>query len=422
MNLKIISLILIFAMCFSMFAACKDTSSGQIELVVVSPFDVDDSNHENYVNAYKSYEEASNVKINDKSKASDEVWKQSVLKSFEDGTEPDVLFFFTGADANDFVKDKKVVSITEIRSEYPDYASNMRDAMLPVSNYDGRQYALPVNGYWEGLFVNKKVLADCGIEIPGADYTWEQFIIDCTIIKDKGYTPIACSLNAIPHYWFEFCVFNNGSIVDHTNIPKSSDDKIADKWIKAFDDIKNLYDKGFFPESTTTMTDDEACNLMVENKAAFLLEGSWKVGWFQKNTENIDDFTVTYVPAKGNRRATDIVAGLSMGYYISRKAWNDPKKREACVKFITAMTTDEVVNSFGSIVITALKNGTTPLENADILSTDALEMTKNCTGIVSAAQDGLSVNSRNALFDDVKNIVTGKITSKDAIDKCLKIE
>ena len=28
----------------------------------------------------------------------------------------------------------------------------------------------------------------------------------CETIKSKGYTPIACSLQEVPHYWFEFCI------------------------------------------------------------------------------------------------------------------------------------------------------------------------------------------------------------------------
>ena len=62
------------------------------------------------------------------------------------------------------------------------------------------------------MFVNKTVLADCGIEVPGPDYSWDQFLADCQTIKDNGYTPIACSLVEVPHYWFEFLVMNNGTV------------------------------------------------------------------------------------------------------------------------------------------------------------------------------------------------------------------
>ena len=147
----------------------------------------------------KAYEEATGNKILDASASSNEEWKAKVLTDFETGTEPDVLFFFTNADAEPIVKAGKVVDIAAIRAEYPDYGSNMRDSMLAVAS-DGKSYAVPSSGFWENMFVNTKVLEDCGVAVPGPDYTWDQFLKDCQSIKDKGYTPIACSLFEVPHY------------------------------------------------------------------------------------------------------------------------------------------------------------------------------------------------------------------------------
>jgi hypothetical protein len=48
-------------------------------------------------------------------------------------------------------------------------------------------------------------------------------------------------------------------------------------------------------------------------------------------------------------------------------------------------------------------------------------MTKRCTGIVSAAQDLLGTDARGELFANVKNIVTGSVTSEEAVDESLKI-
>lgn len=72
-----------------------------------------------------------------------------------------------------------MVSIEEIREEYPDYASNMKDDMIPASPADGVQYAVPFYGYWEGLYCNKSVLEEAGVEIPTADTTWDQFLESC---------------------------------------------------------------------------------------------------------------------------------------------------------------------------------------------------------------------------------------------------
>ncbi len=103
----------------------------------------------------------------DTSATSDVTFKTRVITYFETGSEPDVLFFFNGADANSFIEAGKVVSIDEIRKEYPDYAGNMNDDLITASLVDGKKYAVPVNGFWEAMFVNTEVLDAAGVSMPG---------------------------------------------------------------------------------------------------------------------------------------------------------------------------------------------------------------------------------------------------------------
>ena len=407
-SIFIVGLAIIFSLMIASVAFAE-------EITVVTSYGGDDGNRGNYEAAVKMYEEQTGNKVNDESGTSNEEWKAKIMTDFETGAEPDVLFFFNGVDSNPFVKAGKVVSIDEIREVYPDYASNMKDSMLGASPVDGKNYSVPVNGYWEGLFVNKKVLDEAGVAVPGADYTWEQFLNDCEKIKTAGFTCVAVSLQEVPHYWFEYTVFNHGSVANHLDIPKTADDAVAQKWAAGLEDIKVLYEKGYLPANTLTATDAETFQLMADHKAAFAIDGSWKIGWFQSNADDINNFTVTYVPAQGDRAATDIIGGLSMGYYITRKAWTDPEKRKACVDFVGMMTSDDVVSTFGATAVTALKKGTTPPQDADALVTAALAMTKGATGISPAVQDLLTGEARADLFANVKNVVTGKITATDAI-------
>lgn len=435
---RVIAFILTMALSGAMLVGCQSTpapaasqaasqavsseAAKPVEITVVTSYGGDDGNRANYEEAYKAYESATGNTVKDASGTSNEEWKSKIMADFETGAEPDVLFYFNGVDANKLVQGGKVVSIDEIRKTYPDYASNMRDDLLGASPADGKNYSVPVNGYWEGLFINKKVLKDCGVEVPGADYTWDQFLKDCETIKSKGKTPIACSLQEVPHYWFEYCVFNHGTLATHTKLPASSTDEIGKAWTEGLNDIKTLYTKGYFPKNTTTATDAETFQLMADDKAAFAIDGSWKIGWFQKNAKSVDDFTVTYVPSENGRKSTEIIGGLSMGYYITKKAWSDPAKQKACVDFVKAMTTDEVVSKFGATAVTALKNGTTAAGNTDSLEKAAMAMTKGATGIAPATQDGLIQTARTALFADIKNIATGKTTAEKAIDACLAIK
>lgn len=398
-----------------------NTQIDGIELLVVTSYGGEDANRVDFEKAVALYEEQSGNTVIDESATSNEEWKDKIMIDFETGTEADVLLYFTGADADKLIEGKKVVSLEVIREEYPDFAHNMNNDLLPISTYDGKQYAIPVNGFWEGMYVNTLVLEEVGVEIPGFDYTWEKFLEDCEAIKNGGFTPIAASLQELPHYWFEFTTFNNGNADNHLEIPKEATDEVGLKWIEGLEDLKSLYESGYFPDNTLTSSDTEAVQMMADNQAAFLIDGSWKINWF-KEEANIEDFTLIYVPAKGERKATDIVGGLSMGYYITQKAWDDEIKRTAAVEFITAMTTNEVVSLFGQTAVTALSQEVNPREDLTKLELVAIEMIQRATSIVNATQDGMNQDVREELFSKIQEVVTGKITAQEALEAALLLQ
>lgn len=398
------------------------TEKAAVTLNVTTTFAGNDSNAVNYQEAVEDWQEETGNTVNDSSATSDETFKARVAADFEVGSEPDVLFYFNGVDSNSFVEAKKVVSIDEIRKEYPDYAKNMNDDLLGASPVDGKNYSVPMNGYWEGLFVNKKVLEDAGVEIPGKDTTWEEFMEDCGKIKEAGYTPIAASLATIPHYWFEFCIFNQQSPDTHNTLPKSGTDAYAKAWAAGLEDMKDMYEAGYFPDNTLSGTDDETFQSFLDGKAAFLLDGSWKVGGIEEATDEIDNFTVTYVPGKGERKATDIIGGLSAGFYITKKAWDDPEKRDAAVEFVKYMTSDEMVSVFAGTSANALKNGAKVDESTlSSLAKDGLAMVNQVTAITGAVQDQIPTPCRVPVFDGMPNLVTGKVEIPEAVNEVLEM-
>ena len=409
-------------------------AEGGVEINVTTTFAGEDGNAQNFKDAMNAWCSETGNTVADTSATSDETFKTRVITDFETGSEPDVLFFFNGADANSFIEAGKVVSIDDIRAEYPDYASNMNDDLIADSLVDGKKYAVPVNGYWEAMFVNKEVLDAAGVAVPGADYTMEAFKADCKKIADAGYTPIAAALGNIPHYWWEYAIFNNGSPADHLEIPASADDQIGQAWVAGMNDIKELYDLGYFPENTLSATDDETFAMFTEGKAAFLIDGSWKVGGIVAacqsdpedpstlDTAKLENFDVTYVPGQGNRKATDLIGGLSMGYYITTKAWDDPAKRDAAVSFVSYMTSDEIVPKFAQHTASALKNAPAVDESAfNPLQIKAMSMMSGVTSLTGAVQDLFMGDCRVSTFDGMPEIVTGKVDAKDAVQEGIDI-
>ncbi len=295
-----------------------------------------------------------------------------------------------------------------------------------VTSYGGddgnrKNYAVPSSGFWENMFVNTKVLADCGVAVPGPDYTWDQFLKDCQTIKDKGYAPIACSLFEVPHYWFEFCVMNNGTLASQLDIPASADDAVGQKWAAGLNDIKDLYEKGFFPDNTLTATDAETVQLFGDGEAAFLIDGSWKVNYFVENCpDSLEDYAIPYVPAKGERKASEAIGGISMGYFITKKAWDDPAKRAAAVEFVKHMTSDDVMSNFVTTEVTALKNGASP-SGLNPLQQSAADANGAITGVIGTVQDTITSEAKTDLFGNVQNVVTGAMTAEDAITSAIAL-
>ena len=415
---KTLAMLLVLVLMLSLVSVAAFADKA-VTLNVVTSYGGDDGNRKNFENAVKAYEESTGNKVNDGSATSNEEWKAKVLTDFETGSEPDVLFYFTNADAEPFISAGKVVSLEEIRVEYPDYAGNMKDSMMAVAA-DGKQYAVPSSGYWENMFVNKKVLEDCGVAVPGPDYTWDQFLADCETIKEAGYTPIACSLVEVPHYWFEFTVMNNGTVENHLDVPAAADDAAAAKWAAGLNDIKALYEAGYFPANTLTASDAETVELFNSGEAAYLIDGSWKVGYFTENAEDLNDFAIAYVPGKGERSASEAIGGISMGYFITTKAWNDPDKREAAVEFVSQLTSDEVLSTFVTTEVTALVNGAKP-EGLNPLQQSAADANANITAIAGAVQDSLTAEARGDLFANVQNVVTGKMSAEDAVASAIAL-
>lgn len=403
-----------------------------VELNVTTAFAGEDGNAQNFKNAVKAWCDETGNTVADTSATSDETFKTRVTTDFETGSEPDVLFFFNGADANSFIEADKVVSIDEIRAEYPDYASNMNDDLIADSLVDGKKYAVPVNGFWEAMFVNKEVLDAAGVEVPGADYTMDMFKEDCQKIKDAGYTPIAAALGNIPHYWWEYAIFNHDTPENHVQVPAGIED--ADSWVDGMLDIKELYELGYFPDNTLSATDDETFAMFVDGKAAFLIDGSWKVGGIVNacqsdpedastlDADKLANFTVTYVPGNGDRKATDLIGGLSMGYYITRKAWEDPDKRAAAVDFVSYMTSDELVPIFAQHTASALKNAPAVDESKfNALQIEAMDMMSGVTSLTGAVQDIFMGDCRVTTFDGMPEIVTGKLDAAEAVEEGLKL-
>ena len=391
-----------------------------VTLEVVTSYGGDDGSRGTFEAAVAAYEAATGNKVRDGSATSNEGWKAKVLADFETGSEPDVLFFFTNADADPIINAGRVISIEDIREVLPRLRFQYEAVHVRRLRTESIMPFLPP-GIGKIFFVNKSVLEACGVSGAGGGLHVEQFLSDCETIKGSGYIPIACSLVEVPHYLFEFAVMNNGTVENHLEVPtldengNLQDDEVSRKWVAALNDIKELYDLGYFPPNTLTATDEETVSLFGNGKAAFLVDGSWQVGHLgELYGDKIEDMAVRFVPAKGERKATEGIGGISMGYFITRKAWKDPEKRDAAVQFVEMLTSNEILSTFIKTEVTALIEGASPV-GLNSLEQSAAETNAQLTEVSPAVQDAISAEAKSTLFTNIQKVVTGQMTAEKAV-------
>lgn len=369
MNKRIVLIFLIFALvcCFNAVL------SENVRLRTVSTFAGMDAGLE-YVDLLHAWEAQTGNQVDDRSAASDESWKIAMLNDFAAGNEPDVFFFFAcTADSKPLLS--RVVPIRLINETYP--GLHLRESES-LREDDGLVYAIDVRPFWEGLFINTDLFERYGLELPTDSEKFERAV---QIFRRNNIIPLAISLSDIPHYLVEFSILSSGSVKDHQSRPKQNAD-IPDSWARGMELIRHLYKIGAFPDNVNATSEDLTTALFINKQAAMLLDGSWRANSIPNESWN----TTIVLPFPVFSEEADpsaIIGGTSMGFYISKRAWEDETKRDAAVSLLAHLTSDsaraklgfsfegEMLKSAIALTGTASENGTLAFPISDAMDSGA---------------------------------------------------
>ena len=373
-----------------------------VTLKTVSSFAGTDAAAGAYVEILKAYEDATGNKVEDSSATSDEAWKASVLNDFAAGNEPDVLFFFAaGADSAPILD--KVVPISEINAAYPDLKLT-ENAVL--TEPDGKIYAIPSRPFWEGLFVNTDLFEQYGLELPT---DWAKLEAAIAKFNEVGIVPIAVSLSDIPHYIAEFAIIASGTPEKHMARPKTLEE-VPDSWYAGMDLIHKLYSMGAFAKDVNATTEAVTSQMFKDKKAAMQIDGSWFANGIP--AASMDTTIVMPFPTYAeDADKTAFIGGVSMGFYLTRKAWDDPAKRDAAVALLAHLTSPDSATKIGGYQFTGK------------LLESSYEMINNANYMLSPFQDSMTKEAREAwLLGCISSVADGSMTAKECWEKVMALK
>ena len=170
------------------------------------------------------------------------------------------------------------------------------DSIMEQGTYNDKLYALGAMESSVGLYYNKEILGEAGIEIPDADHPWTQTEFLQVLEKLKpimeeknGYAldmtfPVG---EATIYYYAPFFWSNGGDLVDETGL---SVDGVfnSDQNVKTVSYFKTLLQNGY-------MSKVPIDHLFESGRAAFKIDGAWEVNTLYTSYPDVSFGVAPYV-------------------------------------------------------------------------------------------------------------------------------
>jgi raffinose/stachyose/melibiose transport system substrate-binding protein len=415
--------ILLFAFLISGLSGCGETNGKNVQpaagaatasggnavrtIRVATTFTGEDSYKNVWQKVLKDFAaEHSGIEVVDEATgAGGDAFKIKINTDFASGNEPDLTYGFNGVLGKPLVDSGKVISWEAELKADPVWASNFKPDTLETCKYNGKLYALPFLGFFEGMWVNKDVFEKCGLEIPK---TYDDILNAIPVLRAHDITPVACAFSDEPHYIIETFILSAGGRLGHSN-------PFDPSWAQGLSLIKTLYEKQAFTDDALTIKQGTCAELFADKKAAMFISGSWSRGYI-KDYENTLVVPLPEVPG-GKADPTDIIGGAGTGWYLAG-GLND-KKDGAGMTFVKYMTRPEVVAKFVDVA-------GVPCINLDIkaktpLDQSCIDLMNGAASINGAVGDVLGQEVFGSIWHGLSSVVTGKKTPEQVLENARKL-
>lgn len=411
-------LFIVLVMSLAVFVtACGDelASSGKdkVTLKIVSQYGGTDPATEAFENLLKEFEaEHTNVTIeNDSGTAGDE-FNTKVQTRWNAKDYPDLTFFFADEKGEFIINSGNVVSMDELFKEEPELEAVYNPAVLDQirDTQNGELYSLPVNGYYEGLIVNKSLFEAEGLELPE---TWEKLETAIKAFSQTDIIPISASLVS-NQYLIDNYVLAAGGVAGHN-------DPYSDAYVKGLELVKQTFEMGAYPADALTIDHGASQDYFKTGQAAMLIDGSWAVGGLPEEIADVSTVLPIPVAPGGALDYGDIISGFSSGWYLTKSAYEDKDKKELVVKLLKHLTSKEAIKAIsesqGSVpAADVVIEGLNPAQEA------GMQMVNNAGALELAADGFISNAAFMYIRDHMPEMITGKISIEKVLEESKKLE
>ncbi len=198
---------------------------------------------------------------------------ETILKTrLAAGDYPDIMTFWPNARTADPAKRGIIRSLSDT-----EYAQRIVSSLKSEVSYQGKVYGVPSGGQGEGIFINKNLFDEQGLDIPT---NWSEFLDSCAAFNKAGIQPIASGFK------------DDWTIMRYTNaafatLGYGQDPEFEEKlicgeadfsfegWVETFDKFQVLVENKYFGKSSLAIGHDQALAKFARGEAAMWFMGTW---------------------------------------------------------------------------------------------------------------------------------------------------
>lgn len=219
-------------------------------------------------------------------------YSDKVNASVMSGGLPDVLTV-DGPNVSAYAANGIIQPLAEISEEEK---SVYLESIIEQGTYDGKLYALGVLESSVGMYYNKDILEEAGIEVPDADHpwTWSEFLEILEklkpVMEEKNGYPLDMTFpvgEASIYYYAPFIWSNGGDLVSDDGLTVDGYFN-SDANAETMEYFKTIVDNGYMSAAPIEF-------LFESGRAAFKFDGAWEVNTIYTSYPDINLGVAPYV-------------------------------------------------------------------------------------------------------------------------------
>lgn len=269
-----------------------------------------------------------------------------------------------------------------VRDISPELEGEWRDTFeatsaLELFGQDGAYYGVPWNWGAVGMWYNKALFEQAGLDPENPPQTWDEFVAAVQTLKDAGITPIALGEadKFTGHFWWVYLALRLGGEEAFLNAYNREGSFADEPFVQAGEYLAQLRDMGAFPEGFLGMSYGQQAGLVGDGLAAMELMGQWAPGVQAGNSEQGgigEDLGFFPFPTIEGAPGNEDVLGGGDGFAVGINAPDET------IAFLQYITSEEVQRGAAEIfVVPTVKNASDVLAESQPLMLDVIDMRNN---------------------------------------------